>query len=361
MQSALTILAGDTAFERIASQGLSPQSFGAVVGASGGAKMLALTHLDRYIFGEFLPASEHRVELVGSSIGAWRHAAAATRNPIASLTALQERYLNQSWDENDPRPRAQIVDELCDWVLNGFYDDDTARQVCEHPRYVTHIVTARGRGLNGAPASPLLGLGLAGSATLNTLHRSLLSLGFQRVVFSAGPSLAFSFRDFATEHVALTPALLKIALLASGSIPFLMSGQHSIPGAPRGRYWDGGIVDYHFDLSNLRSDELVLYPHFGERVVKGWFDKALPWRFTPVKELSNVLLVAPSLAYLERLPHGRIPDRKDFKRMDRADRLRAWKHAMSASQALADSFADVVNAADPVRYIARFGGGKRDR
>ncbi len=38
------------------------------------------------------------------------------------------------------------------------------------------------------------------------------------------------------------------AILASGSIPFVLQPMHHIAGAPRGAYWDGSITDYHLHL-----------------------------------------------------------------------------------------------------------------
>ena len=75
---------------------------------------------------------------------------------------------------------------------------------------------------------------MGSSAIGNILYRDLLILGFQRVVFSSGPSRAFSFHDFDTAHVPLTQDLVKPELIASGSIPFLMGGvnfqQGTLPG-----------------------------------------------------------------------------------------------------------------------------------
>ena len=352
MSSPLLILAGETAYEQIAHQGLDPSLFSTVVGASGGAKMLGLTHLDRYVFGEYLAGSEHPLELIGSSIGSWRHAAAAAPDPIAALTSLQERYLNQDWDENDPRSATKIVDELCDWVLGSLASPEVMQHICEHPRYTTHVVTARGRGLNNNSAGPLLAAGMGLSATANLCARGALSTFFQRIVFSTGASRAFEFRDFATKHVPLTTPLLKTALLASGSIPFLMSGQRNISGAPSGHYWDGGIIDYHFDFTNNTGPGLVLYPHFTHQLVKGWFDKPLKWRRNAAKHMKRVVLLAPSPAYLEGLPYGKIPDRKDFKRIPRPQRLSYWRKAMAASEMLAERFDEAVRSSDPLSQIA---------
>ena len=89
---------------------------------------------------------------------------------------------------------------------------------------------------------------------------------------------------------------------------------------PDGHYWDGGIIDYHFDFANCAGDGLVLYPHFSDQVVTGWFDKALSWRRNSQRNsngrpaLDNVVIVAPSQAYIAALPYGKIPDRSDFQK-----------------------------------------------
>ena len=95
----LTIIAGKKARERLAAEGWQPHLFQAMVGASGGAKLLGLGHLDRFLFGDFLQRSHHPMELYGSSIGSWRHAALAAPDPAQAIETLQDRYLNQTWEK----------------------------------------------------------------------------------------------------------------------------------------------------------------------------------------------------------------------------------------------------------------------
>ena len=64
-----------------------------------------------------------------------------------------------------------------------------------------------------------------------------------------------------TQHVLLTKDNLRQAVLASGSIPMVLNPVENIAGAGRGLYYDGGVTDYHFDLS-FSDSGLVLYPHF---------------------------------------------------------------------------------------------------
>jgi hypothetical protein len=347
-QFPLSIHAGRLAAQRLSDQGWSADLFTALIGASGGAKMLGLVHLDQFLFNDYLLRSDHPIELYGSSIGSWRHAAFAASN----INVLQQRYQDQSWKEDDARSPGEIVDSLCEWVLDGVLTEEATDLIVDHPRFTTHIVTARGLGLNGQPRGARLAMGMGLSALGNLLDRRLLAGGFQRVVFSSGKSSAFRFDDFGSLHVPLNRHNLRPALLASGSIPFLMSGQTGIPDAPSGHYWDGGIIDYHFDLANIQSDGLLLYPHFSSQIVKGWFDKSIPWRRHQKAHMDRLVVLAPSRQYLKELPYGKIPDRKDFSRLSQSVRQAYWSEAVAASLQLAEAFQQVVQESDPLKYVA---------
>ena len=138
-----------------------------MISASGGAKMLGLAHLDRFLFGDYLQRTDHPMALYGSSIGSWRNAALASPSPLASLLRLQDLYLNQGWDEADPRSAGEIVDDLCEQVIAGYCDDALINHLCQHPRFTSHIVTARGLGLNNNRRGVALGTGMALSAMGN--------------------------------------------------------------------------------------------------------------------------------------------------------------------------------------------------
>ena len=70
----------------------------------------------------------------------------------------------------------------------------------------------------------------------------------------------------------------------------VMEGVRDIPGAGPGTC-DGGLLDYHLDLP-YSGDGVVLYPHFTDKVIPGWFDKGLPWRRGDAVRLQDVLLLA---------------------------------------------------------------------
>ena len=152
-------------------------------------------------------------------------------------------------------------------------------------------------------------------------------------------ALPFTLADFATRRVALAADNLGPAILASGSIPFVLQPVHHIAGAPRGAYWDGGITDYHQHLPYAgMTDGLVLYPHFQRALVPGWLDKGLKHRHGATRFLDNVVVMAPYPDWVRRLPGGKLPDRQDFKtwRHDPTGRIAAWTQAVAAAGQPAD-------------------------
>ena len=64
--TALEVYAGPKALAQLQAQGLKPQDVRLVPGAAGGPKGLILNPLDRFIFGEWLAATDHPVHLLGA-------------------------------------------------------------------------------------------------------------------------------------------------------------------------------------------------------------------------------------------------------------------------------------------------------
>ena len=85
-----------------------------------------------------------------------------------------------------------------------------------------------------------------------------------------------------------------------------------------------------------------MYPHFFERIVPGWFDKRLPRRKPDPANVDRTILVSPSAEFVARLPRGRVPDRTDFRSYSQAERVRAWRNVVTACEALAEEFNDVL-------------------
>src|SRR5215212_8950401 len=119
----LTLLAGAEAYRIIRERGLRAEDVDVVPGASGGAKWLAIAGLDRYLFGEFLQKPRTRpMHLIGSSIGSWRMACLAQRDPVAALERGHNGYI---YDQRySPRPKPQEVTQVLSRLLDDLLGPD---------------------------------------------------------------------------------------------------------------------------------------------------------------------------------------------------------------------------------------------
>lgn len=339
---ALTIKAGKRAIARIRDQGLAPQDVGIIPGAAGGPKALGIQGLDLALFGEWLPRAKRERSLIGASIGSWRFASACLPDPVEGLKLLGQLYNEQSFAKGVTMAQ---VSQSCVKMLDDLLQGRDAN-VLSNPDYRLNIMIVKSYGLLAQDDRRGLGLGLSSVIASNLLGRDRLSRHFERLILHdarrAPPLLALT--DFPSRCLHLETSNLRQALLASGSIPMVMQGVMDIPGVGPGTFRDGGLLDYHLDLPYSGSD-IVLYPHFTDKIIPGWFDKALPWRRGDLNRLQDVLLLAPSREYLSTLPFGKLPDRSDFKRFmgKDAERQRYWRTAMANSQRLGDEFVELVD------------------
>ena len=340
--SALTLYAGPVARDRILQEGINADSFRVLLGASGGPKWFVLYGLDRYLFGEFFNGRELPLKTLGSSAGAWRLSCLATADPLKALDELAERYANETYSA---QPTTQEITEKMRGLLKGVMGVSGIEELVNNPVIQTHIVADRCRGFGSSTSTALRKLFLGSSAISNVFSRSSLSWFFERAIFSSSYSDdSWNSPDkIQTKLIDLTQGNCLDALLATGSIPFVLDGVRDIEGSSKGLYLDGGITDYHFDFKFAEDDELVLYPHFCPAVIPGWFDKFLPWRKIHDKNFSNVLFLIPSEEFVTSLPNSKIPDRNDFANYAEADRLNIWHEVIRRSGELAEDFAEVVS------------------
>jgi hypothetical protein len=340
---ALTIKAGPRALARIRQNGLSPADVGILPGAAGGPKGIGIQGLDLALFGDWLLRAPRERALIGASIGSWRFASACLPDPAMGIRRLGELYTSQRFAKGVSMAE---VSGSCRQMLNELLADQDAA-IIANPHYRLHIVVVKSHGLLQHDHRGKLSLGLSSVIGNNFLARQRLGRHFDRVILHDArqvPPLA-QLSDFRSHFHALTPENLRHALLASGSIPMVMEAIREIPGLEPGAYRDGGLLDYHLDLP-YNGEDIVLYPHFTDRVIPGWFDKSMPWRRGDRTRLQDVLLLAPSRDYLARLPHGKLPDRTDFKRYlgNDAGRERYWRQAMAESARLGDDFLELVES-----------------
>ena len=313
-----------------------------MAGASGGAKWLVLSKLDRVVADTLIPGLRAPVHLIGSSIGAWRFACYAQRSPLAAIERFEEAYLGQTYSEEPDRDEITAKSrEILDYVLG---ESGTA-EILSHPVFRTNVMTVRSRHVTASEQPAVLVPGLLAAAALNAVSRRSLGVFFERVLFYDARDLPpfFDVRGFPLTRVELSDENLKDAIVATGSIPMVLSGVRDIAGAPRGIYRDGGVIDYHLDLPHSAPERLTLYLHFIDRIVPGWFDKKLSWRKPDPAHVDRTILVSPSREFVSRLPHAKIPDRQDFVNFSPEDRVRAWRTTIDMCDELADEFHEVLD------------------
>jgi hypothetical protein len=348
--SPLSLHAGPRALALIRERGLAPELFSTWLGASGGPKWIALYGLDRVLARRFLAGGKTRVALVGSSIGSWRHACLAQRDPQAALDRFLEAYIAQRYRK---APTPAEVTEQAAVILEHLLGSTGADDIAHHAELHTHVIAAQCRGLLGSEQRALLMLGLGVAAASNALHRGALGLFFRRALFHTGAAASVALHSVGSIHVPLAAHNLRPALLASGAIPLVLAGVRDIAGAPVATYRDGGMVDYHFDFAMRRPEGLCLFPHFGSpaQLIPGWFDKGLPFRRIRGAVLDDVVVLSPSPSLVRALPGGKIPDRTDFAELDDDSRMRAWRQAVDASRRMGDALERVLDDPDPARHF----------
>jgi hypothetical protein len=338
----LDVRAGPRALAHVRERGVAPSDVTCIPAAAGGPKGLALLPFDRRLLDAGYAARD--VRLVGASIGAWRMTALASPDAPAAIDRLRRAYVREQNYRERPSPRE--VSEVIRGVVRALLDGHPPRV---REGVALEVLTSRARGRLAGRESKAA---FARAALDNALARPRLAKHLHRVVFVAGAAHAPDpFDAFGALHVPLDDRNAEDALLASGSIPLVCTPVRDVAGAPRGDYWDGGLIDYHLLLPYASNPGLVLYPHFVPFVTPGWLDKFLPWRKAARAHdwLANVLVIAPSPRFLARLPNGKLPDRNDFYRYgpDHAARIRDWERAIAECERFADEAMHWLEAASP--------------
>ncbi len=344
VKGGFVVKAGPRALEIIRDEGLRPERVRVVAGAAGGPKWLVLYHLDRLMLSGFFRHGGVPVDFIGSSIGAWRFAAWCQDDATGALDRFRDAYIHQRYEQR-PTP-AEVTAESCR-VMDGYIDDTGIEQILAHPYRRLNILAVKCRHLTACEDRGRMGLGLAAAAGANVISRAFLKYFFCRCLFSAlpRPLPLDGGGDLPFTRYPLDQANFKNALLASGSIPLVMSGVRSIDGADRGVYRDGGMIDYHLDLPyRLPPGDLVLMPHFSGKIIPGWLDKPLGWRSPAAANMAQMVMIAPSPELVARLPGAKIPDRTDFKTFfqKNEERFAAWKETVALCRAPSEALMETI-------------------
>ncbi len=343
----LTIQAGPAAFEYIQNNGLQPSDVTAYFGASGAAKWLTIYGLDAAIFGHWLKDASHIIDLFGTSIGAFKLAAGAQKDPTEALARLTDAYIDQHYTA--PVTMDDISRET-EKIINTVLAPGTAEEILGNPRFHFHCGAVRCHGSLARRNVRQQQWAMLQAFLRSAGSRQSLQPLMSRAIFSDPRSVrkASAADGYKTHSIPLNATNLVPALLASGSIPVYMHGVEDIAEAPAGTYRDGGLLDYHPLPGNIwaTTDKIVLYPHFYDEVKVGWFDKFYSWRKATPEQLDNVLLISPSAEYVAGLPGGEIPNRRDFPRFKKDDsiRVKRWRTAADRSKMLGDAFLELATA-----------------
>ncbi len=339
----ISVRAGRKAIKVIRDEGLDLKKVKVLAGASGSAKFLVLTGIDRVLMSLFKDRKEP-LHLVGTSIGAFRMAAHCQKDPLEAFAILEEKYIAQQYGIETTRE--DIARETRN-IINAYISDDDIKDIIQHPSMRISFLSNKCKGLMKKENKlfQMAGLGMAWGC--NWFNRDNLGYFFERALFcNTNQKPPFSnMNQFPIHCHNLSPSNFKTALVSSGSIPLAMPGVCNIPGIP-GVFRDGGIVDYHLDIPFLPQDDgFALYPHFYEQITPGWFDKSLN-RKPDESNMENVVLVAPSKKFVASLPFQKIPDRNDFKTFHLKDieRREYWEKVLEMNTILGDEFVEGVES-----------------
>ncbi len=346
----ISVLAGEKAFEIIKNEGLDLDRVKFLVGASGAAKFLVLTGIDRVLMN-MLKGRKKRLDLVGSSIGSFRMGAYLQKNPLEAINKLESGYINQFYTSNKP-PKKVVTDESVR-IMNSYISDGELDYMLNHPFMKVTLLAVKSKHFLNSENNLIQLANLASAGVLNKINRKYLKYYFERALFTNSDT-DFRFNDdFKLNKYKINRSNFKKALMASGSIPLVMEGV-KIDNL-KGMFRDGGMIDYHPDIPFLpeNSNDLVLFPHFYENITPGWLDK-----FTSRKangaELQNTVIIAPSESFVNSLPYHKIPDRKDFETFSDEERLKYWNKVVKMNKVLGDELYEAVESLKIKEIIKKF-------
>ena len=346
MTTYLHYRAGSRILDMIRQEGLIPEKIKVFAAPAGGPKWFVSVGFDRVLMEtEFLRRGKERVVLAGSSAGAWRCLTMASKNPRQAHERLRMAYSRNAFTRQDT---PESISHALGKNVENFLQEEDVPSILYHPHFDVAVHVVRAKGPAASEDRRIQGSALILTALGNTMTSRAMGVLFERVVFFSGnPAPEFLGKGFGGSKVGLTPENIREVALATGSLPYIITGVRNIPGAKSGVFRDGGIVDYQLNQDyHPGNGGLTLFFHYQERIVPGWFDKALSWRKPPRGSLDRVLQVFPGEAFLKLLPEGRLPDREDFRNFvdDPAERIRRWDLVSETSRILGEEFLDAVES-----------------
>ncbi|MEI7448467.1 MAG: hypothetical protein WCJ75_02495 [Desulfomonile sp.] len=353
MKNYLHFKAGTAIINMIRQEGLKPVRVRVLIGPAGGPKWFVSVGFDKALMKtRFLENNGQRILLAGSSAGAWRCIAMACKDPLDAYEKLRIAYSRNVFT---PLDTPATIGKALRNNVQSFLRDEDVPFILKHPIFDLAVHCVRGRGMGGSEYRRFQGAALLFGAVLNAVSRTGMAVFFERVVFFSGPREPLFLRhSFKGESVRLNAENIRMVAVATGSLPYIISGVKNIPGSPEGVYRDGGLLDYQINQDYCPGDDRVaLFFNYQERIVPGWFDKKLFWRRPPGEALARVLQVYPGEEFVKLLPGCRIPDRNDFKAFvnDPAERIRRWDEVSRLSEILGEEFMETVESGRISRLV----------
>ena len=269
----------------------------------------------------------------------------ACRNPGEAHERLRIAYSRNVFTRKDT-PKS--ISNALKKNVEEFLKDEDIESILDHPLLNVAVHVIRAKGPAASEDKTVQGTALLTAALCNAFFPGGMSLFYERMVFFSGDTEPLFLRSgFKGRSCRLSRENMRSVALATGSLPYVMTGVRKIEGAPEGTYRDGGLVDYqlnqHYEPGNER---VTLFFHYQEKIIPGWFDKRIPWRKPANGSLDQVLQVSPGEEFLKILPDGRLPDRDDFRRYvdSPAERIQRWDRIAETSAILGTEFLEAVES-----------------
>ncbi|PKL15501.1 MAG: alpha/beta hydrolase, partial [Spirochaetae bacterium HGW-Spirochaetae-5] len=171
MYDNIEIFAGDKAAEIIRDRGLKESDIKGIVGASGGPKFMVLNGLDKAILNTWFKKRTDPLFFIGSSIGSWRGAAFAGKDPIKTLDVFTGSYLKQHYSSKPTRK--EVTDESIR-ILNDFLTEENIDFILNSSKFNLNIISAQCRGISSIESNTALALSFFPAMLVNLISRKLL-------------------------------------------------------------------------------------------------------------------------------------------------------------------------------------------
>ncbi len=347
MKKYILFKAGRGIYNIIREEGLKRERVRVFAGPAGGPKWFVSVGLDKALMrtGFLTRADGNKTLLAGSSAGAWRCLAMACKDPLDAYEKLRIAYSRNIFTSRDT---PDTISAKLLGNVESFISADDVDSIINNEKFDVAVHVVRSKGMAASSNHRVEGLALVCAATMNVISPQLMKIFYERVIFYSGtPAPQFLGDRFDGMARRLDRDNLISAALATGSLPYIISGVDDVSGVGRGVLRDGGLLDYQLNQDyHPGEDGLTLFFHYQRRITPGWFDKRLSWRKPSEATVNRVLQIYPGQDFVELLPDKRIPDRSDFITFadNPSERIKRWDRVSTISEALADYFFEVVES-----------------